>query len=377
VYSDPAWADAARLASINTALGNARKAYQDNASAAGSDNASCDVIELAERGHGYRSTGYNPSLQQTASGTWVQLLGGATVNDPSVQAYLRWLRNHYRWQDLDSLGNSWSGNSYWYYLWSSFKAMEFIRGSGVAPDPGNIGPDDIGMLAPGADPNPADGLAGTCNVRQLHQDPDALPRVASFGAGGVGFYGEEDQDQYFDYAYEILERQCFDGSLPISGSDGFYNCNAPVPGAWNNISRQSYALLVLQRATGGACIDSDDDGVCDDVDNCPANANPGQEDQDGDGKGDVCDNCPAVSNPGQEDADGDGIGDACEAPPAQVCDMDSDGDIDRNDVSAVTALRGTTVPPSPPLADADGNGVININDARACTLLCTRPRCAL
>jgi hypothetical protein len=36
-------------------------------------------------------------------------------------------------------------------------------------------------------------------------------------------------------------------------------------------------------------LDTDDDGVADDVDNCPDTANPGQEDGDDDGTGDVCD----------------------------------------------------------------------------------------
>lgn len=41
------------------------------------------------------------------------------------------------------------------------------------------------------------------------------------------------------------------------------------------------------------CIDSDDDGVNDDLDNCPESYNPSQADSDLDGSGNVCDpNCP-------------------------------------------------------------------------------------
>ncbi|MDA8596911.1 lamin tail domain-containing protein [Candidatus Pacebacteria bacterium] len=81
-----------------------------------------------------------------------------------------------------------------------------------------------------------------------------------------------------------------------------------------------------------APVDTDDDGVADEVDNCPAVPNSEQTDTDNDGEGDLCDdtpngdpvdtdndgvadvddNCPAVPNPDQIDTDENGTGDACE-----------------------------------------------------------------
>ncbi len=73
-----------------------------------------------------------------------------------------------------------------------------------------------------------------------------------------------------------------------------------------------------------SAVDTDGDGVPDNVDNCPATANPSQIDSDGDGFGDACDICPGFDD--SIDSDGDGVPDGCD-----VCFgfndlIDSDGD---------------------------------------------------
>ena len=62
---------------------------------------------------------------------------------------------------------------------------------------------------------------------------------------------------------------------------------------------------------------------------------------------------------------------------AQVCDVDNDGDIDRNDVGQIFAARNTPASGPDDPRDANGDGMISINDGRFCTLQCTLPRCAI
>ncbi len=194
-----------RRRSIAAALALTKQAYELNAGT-GSDNGSCGVLTATERGHGYHtpSEGYNPSLQQTASGVYIQLFGGSNVNTPMVQHYMEWIKNRYRYTDLDSMGNSWPVLSWSYYMWSSFKGMELIRQAGIAPLPGNLGPDSYGLLPAASAP--------ACNQRQEHKDPAAVARPPSFGAGGAGFYSAETQEPVLrlcdrDPQQAVLRRQ--------------------------------------------------------------------------------------------------------------------------------------------------------------------------
>ncbi|HKY32576.1 MAG TPA: thrombospondin type 3 repeat-containing protein [Candidatus Polarisedimenticolia bacterium] len=96
------------------------------------------------------------------------------------------------------------------------------------------------------------------------------------------------------------------------GADGALRRNRFSPaatGAAGGQARGSPAML---------SIDHEGDGVPFLDDNCPFDANPGQQDGDGDGSGDPCDTCPGLSNPVDADLDLDGTGDAC--------DPDDDGD---------------------------------------------------
>jgi len=128
-----------------------------------------------------------------------------------------------------------------------------------------------------------------------------------------------------------------------------------VPGIRTQFASTCLALRVFPFAENAP--DSDQDGVADMVDNCPAVANHGQDDRSGDGVGDACqilpsalpssgmttdlpqdsndsdqdgvadapDNCPAVPNHKQGDLDGDALGDLCDI------DVDGDGIMDAHD----------------------------------------------
>jgi hypothetical protein len=110
---------------------------------------------------------------------------------------------------------------------------------------------------------------------------------------------------------------CSSGNVIATPDAGYYVGRSPsiqLDADGNPVVSYS-GLTVLHCGDPYCSPDTDGDGTQDPYDNCPNNANPGQEDSDGDGLGDVCDNCPSTFNADQANADGDALGDVCDTCP--------------------------------------------------------------
>jgi hypothetical protein len=220
--------DAARVASIGTALANVRSGYSHHFGMTGPSAIG------TEGGWGYQVNN-GAGHQQTASGMWISELAGADINDNAIQQAIRFERNHYQYSDNNTNGQSWPSLSYGYHLYSSSKAFTILDTASTVPNAGNTTPTDLG----------ADPAAGD---RAHRRDPttDGCARLANFGVAGCAGgasptpYSGETPRWYYDYAYTILSRQLSTGQH--DGPDG---------GGWEAVSNQAYFTLVLQRSLGG------------------------------------------------------------------------------------------------------------------------------
>ncbi|MFA6525457.1 MAG: NEW3 domain-containing protein, partial [Patescibacteria group bacterium] len=104
--------------------------------------------------------------------------------------------------------------------------------------------------------------------------------------------------------------------------------------------------------------DRDNDGICDDVDNCPSVANILQADADGDGIGNVCDMCAGADD--ADDADTDGIPDACDLCLLGDDSLDSDFD------SVPDACDNCPNDINLDQIDTDNDGIGDVCDAPDC-----------
>ena len=162
-----------------------------------------------------------------------------------------------------------------------------------------------------------------------------------------------------DLLHQDYKNYVFDDAADIN-DDGWI-----VGGGY--VNGEYHALLAYFDATP-PCDDTDADGFCDDLDNCPLLENSAQSDADADGIGDICDscpndaendsdadgicgdvdNCPQVANGNQSDFDNDGTGNECDA------DDDDDGVPDESDNCQYDF--------NPAQADFDNDGIGNICD---------------
>lgn len=229
-----------------------------------------DATSNEDGGHHYRgaapdSPGRGSSHAMTATAVWTYRLAGVPTSDPRVQAAIRWLRDWYTYEDEAN----WHG-SYYYYIWAFAKSMEVARltPQEKAPEGVLVGHALGGKRDPAADGFPEEAAA---------EQHDRAP-------------------WYYDFAWRLTDIQEEDGSWPRCAPQpaepppqppepavqGRQTCGS------DDVSTAAFSLLILQRSLGGACVDSDADGYCDDDDNCPDTPNSDQRDGDGDGQGDAC-----------------------------------------------------------------------------------------
>lgn len=162
-------------------------------------------------------------------------------------------------------------------------ATATIAASIVAGNTG--GTDDVGVFG-GTDDEFVDGgsnIVGTteAEVTAFDSDPDTSTGVTDPGLGTLADNGGQTETHALSAGSPAIDHV---GAIASPAATDQRGVARPYDAA---ADAGSYECNV------NACDpDDDNDGVGDDVDNCPADPNPGQADADGDGVGDVCDPTP-------------------------------------------------------------------------------------
>jgi len=168
-------------------------------------------------------------------------------------------------------------------------------------------------------------------------------------------YRPDDGATWLTVAMDVKEGECTWDTSGLDPASGYRIQVIATDGVHSASGQSAPFCLAIP-------VDTDEDGVGDDLDNCPDIANPDQTDLDADGVGDACDNCPEVPNPDQADSDGDGVGDACA--PGVPGDLDGDLDVDYGDFEIFFAAygHGEGDPAYNPECDYDGDGFVGLSD---------------
>tara|TARA_Y100001968_G_scaffold333514_1_gene396831 strand:+ start:2068 stop:3342 length:1275 start_codon:yes stop_codon:yes gene_type:complete len=210
---------------------------------------------------------------------------------------------------------------------TSSTSLQYIEVPIVSPNDPGLGNINIntntqffaGTIDGGMDSCQGDS-GGPVAVRNVEDTAWLLIGITSWGygcadAGYPGVYTKV--SNYIDWINNNTDG-CIDASLSIAcdPSNDIPGCMDEEACNYNPDAEVNsccvYSTDPMYDCNGDCVNNSDNDVLCDEVDNCPENTNTSQSDSDNDGVGNACDNCYSVYNPDQIDTDGDGEGDACD-----------------------------------------------------------------
>ena len=161
------------------------------------------------------------------------------------------------------------------------------------------------------------------------------------------------------------------GFLGVTSTDGIVSAVFSINDLYANVEIDGFTLL----ANFSPCLDTDGDGVNDNLDNCWLIPNADQADSDCDGVGNVCDLCDGGDD--SQDSDSDGIPDCMDW--TNIIDLPTDWRCGNGDVKVIVAHEGTELciaPSAVPAHLAIGDFLGHI-DQNPCGLVTKNPEFTL